>query len=191
MLALLEMDQQNANYSNNELLDRLKNGDLRAFDALYKKYFKLLVVSAFYFLKDENEAYDVTQNLFMDIWEKKLYENFHEDLKGYLFLAIRNRCFNAIKARERKIEQQLEYQLLYADRFIEEDLEGADGNYSFLLSQLMERLKGQRKTALNLVYFQKKKYSEAAEEMGIGVNSLKTHLKSALKVLRKSAKNEN
>lgn len=185
------MYQQKVDYNNDELLDRLKNGDLSAFEALYIKYFKLLTVSAFYFLKDENEAYDLTQNLFMDIWEKKLYENFHEDLKGYLFLAIRNRCFNAIKARERKIEQQLEYQLMYKDRFIEEDLDSPDGHYFFLLAQLMERLKGQRKVALNLVYFQKKKYSEAAEEMGIGVNSLKTHLKSALKALRNGIKNEN
>lgn len=185
------MSLQNNTIDKDGFLDRLRNGDLEAFDALYLKYFKLLVVSAYYFLKDQNEAYDLTQNLFMDIWERKLYENFHEDIKGYLFLSIRNRCFNAIKAKERNIEQQLEYQLLHRDGFVEVELDNPDVNYSFLLTQLMDNLKGQRKTALQLVYFQKKKYSEAAAEMGIGVNSLKTHLKSALKLLRNGVKAEN
>lgn len=184
------MPLQRVDNMTDDLAERLKKGDLTAFDILYEKYFKLLSVSAFYYLQDENEALDTTQNLFLDIWEKKLYQNFHEDVKGYLFLAIRNRCFNAIKAKKRQMGHASDYQRLQSADRIEENTESPDQYYAYHLKQLLDGLKGQRKKALDLVYFQQKKYSEAAEEMGIGINSLKTHLKSALKVLRNGVKLE-
>ena len=183
------MSKQNADTNTEGLLNRLKVGDPDAFKTLYTNYFKLLVVSAYYFLKDEAEAYDVTQSLFIDIWERKLYLNFHEDIKGYLYLAIRNRCFNNLKSKERLTEQRLAYQLFNKNMEPCES-ENGESTYSMRLPGLLDKLKGQRKTAVHLVYFEKKKYSEAASEMGIGINSLKTHLKSALKVLRNGTMDE-
>src|SRR5580765_3257294 len=84
------------------LVARLKDNDMTAFDALYLKYFKLLCASAFFFIKNESEAKDLVQALFLDIWERKLYEHFHKDVKGYLFLAIKNRCFNFLKSQKVK-----------------------------------------------------------------------------------------
>jgi len=39
-----------------------------------------------------------------------------------------------------------------------------------------------------LVHYQNKKYKEAAYEMGISINSLKTHLKLAIKTMRDGIK---
>jgi RNA polymerase sigma-70 factor (ECF subfamily) len=52
-------------------------------------------------------------------------------------------------------------------------------------------MKGQKLTAVKMVYLEGKKYKDAANEMGISVNSLKTHLKSALKMLRLGLKEKN
>lgn len=182
-------NQQDDNITEN-LIERLRTGDISAFDMLYARYFKLLSVSAYFYLQDENEAMDIIQNLFLDIWEKRLYENFHADVKGYLFLAVRNRCFNSLKAKRRQQQLRSAYNLLHENDIVDSDIDLQDPNYAANLKQLLEGLKGQRKKALNLVYFQHKKYSEAAEEMGIGINSLKTHLKSALKTLRKTVKSQ-
>jgi RNA polymerase sigma-70 factor (ECF subfamily) len=53
----------------------------------------------------------------------------------------------------------------------------------YLLAALNE-LPAQRFKAFNLVHMEDKKYHEAAKEMGISVNSLKSHLKLAVKFLR-------
>jgi len=79
------------------LVSRLKTGDLSAFDELYLKYYTLLCTSAFFFLKNGAEAKDLVQSLFLDIWDKQLYLHFHDDIKGYLFLATKNRCLNYLK----------------------------------------------------------------------------------------------
>lgn len=80
-----------------ELVQRLKEHDLGAYDIIYLKYYKMLCVNAYFFLKNEQESKDLVQNLFLDIWEKKLYRQFHDDLKGYLFQAIKNRCLNQLE----------------------------------------------------------------------------------------------
>jgi len=167
-----------------DLITRLKNKDLAAFDELYLKYFKLLSANAFFFLKDENEAKDMVQSLFLDIWEKKQYEHFHNDIKGYLFLAVKNRCLNYLKSQKVKSARDESVKYLQKEQSAEPGEHTDSIHQEEQLRKLLSEMKGQKKSALTMVYFKEKKYSEAAEEMGISVNSLKTHLKSALKTLR-------
>ncbi|WP_018631002.1 sigma-70 family RNA polymerase sigma factor [Niabella aurantiaca] len=166
------------------LVLRLKENDIAAFDELYLKYFKVLCANAFFFLRNESEAKDLVQTLFLDIWEKKIYEHFHKDVKGYLFLAVKNRCLNSIKSSKVKDARVEQFSRYYGDQMQGQQDTGDLPDYQDRLEALLSDMKGQKKAALNMVYFKDKKYSEAARELGIGVNSLKTHLKSALKTLR-------
>lgn len=169
------------------LVERLKKNDLSAFDELYLKYFKLLCANAYLFLKNEGDAKDVVQNLFMDIWDKKLYLNFHNDVKGYLLLAVNNRCLNFIKKQKVLKKKAYNFNVLHAtpaDEVDEEEQKIRREKMNGILSDM----KGQKKAAITMVYLNGKKYDEAAEGMGIGVNSLKTHLKAALKKLREGVK---
>jgi len=167
------------------LVERLKEGDIGAFDDLYLKYFRLLCTSAYFFLKNENDAKDLVQNLFVDIWEKQLFNNFHNDVKGYLFLAVKNRSLNFLKSqavldRRKAMILPLESEIVSMNESDQIDVEDSEVH----LRQLLDSMKGQKLTAVKMVYLDGKKYKDAANEMGISVNSLKTHLKSALKMLR-------
>lgn len=168
------------------IIERLKQGDVLAFDTLYKKYFRLMCASAFFYLKCECEAKDLVQNLFLDIWEKKLYTRFHQDVKGYLFLSVKNRSFNQLKAKKVKESRQDRFAYYHKDDRVQEDEEKID--YHKQLNEVLTGMKGQKRAVIQMVYQNEKKYKEAASEMGIGVNSLKTHLKSAIKTLREAMK---
>ena len=170
------------------LTERLKENDLAAFDELYLKYFKLLCANAYFFLKSESDAKDLVQNLFMDIWDKKLYLNFHNDIKGYLFLAVKNRCLNLIKKQKVQEAKTQGFNMSGITNDNETTDEEEQGGLHEKLYDVLSNMKGQKKAAITMVYFNDKKYSEAAEGMGIGVNSLKTHLKTALKKLREGMK---
>ena len=172
------------------LVERLKNEDIGAFDDLYLKYFKLLCTSAYFFLKNENDAKDVVQNLFVDIWEKKLFNNFHNDVKGYLFLAIKNRCLNRLKSQSVQ-ERRTDRVVSVETATIQEQGQQVQPDEEAELWQVLNSMKGQKLTAVKMVYLEGKKYKEAANAMGISVNSLKTHLKSALKMLRLGMKEKN
>jgi len=164
------------------LVCRLKEGDLTAFDELYLKYYKLLCVSAYFFLKNEQESKDLVQTLFLDIWDKQLYTRFHDDIKGYLFRAIKNRSLNHLK------NQLVQYKRREGYAELQDDAgspytEGLPDYYQQLYAA-MEDMSGQKRTAIQMVYMQGKRYQDAADSMRISINSLKTHLKTGLKILR-------
>lgn len=164
------------------LLLRLRDEDPAAYDALYLKYYKLLCVSAYFFLKNEQEARDLVQNLFLDIWDKKLYLHFHEDVKGYLFRAVKNRCINHIE----KLQTQNRHRKQFAaiqDEYSLPASEQPTEQYEELYHAL-EEMPNQKRAAIQFVYLHGKRYNEAAHTMGISINSLKTHLKTGLRILR-------
>jgi DNA-directed RNA polymerase specialized sigma24 family protein len=54
------------------IIEQLRLGNKEAFEAVFKKYYKLLNVSAFYILQDEMEAEDIVQ-VFLLIFGKDNY----------------------------------------------------------------------------------------------------------------------
>lgn len=171
-----------------QLISRLKEGDLTAFDELYLRYYKLLCASAFFFLKNEQEAKDLVQTLFLDIWDRQLYIHFHNDIKGYLFLAIKHRCLNCLKKQKLQYRRQKGY-AQWQDAAAVPQGEGPSDYYQQLHAAI-DDMPGQKRTAIQMVYMEGKRYQDAAHSMSISINSLKTHLKTGLKVLRGEIKSK-
>ncbi|UYQ92118.1 sigma-70 family RNA polymerase sigma factor [Chitinophaga horti] len=173
-------------YQDTDLIQRLKEGDVSAYDALFLKYYKLLCINAYWFLQNEQEAEDLVQGFFIDIWEKQLYHQFSGDLKGYLHTAVKNRCLNHLKKQQSQAEKQEAYGLLQDSS--DAPPEDAGPDYHRKLQHTLNDMEGQKKVAVHLVYMEGKRYKEAADEMGVSVNSFKTHLKRGLKMLREIMK---
>ena len=165
-----------------QLLNRLRKGDLTAFDELYLKYYKVLCASAYFFLKSEQEAKDLVQTLFLDIWDKKLYDQFHNDIKGYLFLAVKHRCLNHIRWQKAQHLRHRGYAELQ-DETGPAGMEAVSDSYH-RLHTVLDDMPAQKKAAIQMVYMHGKRYQDAADAMRISINSLKTHLKTGLQLLR-------
>lgn len=171
-------------FDDSQLLALLKNDSQEAYEILFKKYFKTLCLQAALLLTDKWEAEDIVIELFIEIWDKKIYRKIEQSFKAYLYKSVRNKCLNEVK-RNRRLEQKKERYREYRQE--KEDkrpslLEQKESE-SIINGALLE-LPLQRLKAFNLVYLEKKKYQDAADEMGLSVNSVKTHLKLALKFLR-------
>ncbi|MNK99173.1 RNA polymerase sigma factor SigM [compost metagenome] len=137
-------------------------------------------------MRDEQEAKDLVQAFFLEIWEKNIYMRLNGDIKGYLFRSVQNKCLNYIRQQETQSKRQ---EKLTDYLFNNNDTQQENGNTDRIYTKLdgaLNDLSKQRKEALKLVYLQDKKYKEAADIMGISINSLKTHLKTGLKSLRET-----
>ncbi|MEJ2905197.1 RNA polymerase sigma-70 factor [Pedobacter panaciterrae] len=167
------------------LLEQLKGGDYTAYELIFKKYYKVLSTKAYFMLEDDMEAEDLVQNLFIAIWQKKLFLSINTSIKAYLLRSVHNRCLTVLrdkKVSERKLNAYTEEQSWQG----EEDQEtNQENDYQGKFDLIFEQLPTQRQKAFKLVYLEDKKYKEAAEEMGLSVNSIKTHLKLAVKALQK------
>ena len=169
------------------LLEKLKGGDSKAFDALFLKYYKLLVANAYFFLKDEQEAKDLVQDFLFDFWHKNLYVRLEGDIKGYLFRSVHNKCINL--RRKQTLQQQKQVFFVQEELPFDEIESEQEQDYE-RLQLAIDEMPPQRKEIVHRIYFEEKKYQEAADEMGISMNTLKTHLKIALKNLRKQLKKD-
>jgi RNA polymerase sigma factor (sigma-70 family) len=168
-----------------QIVEQLKLGNKTAFEILFKRYYKLLNVSAFYILRDEIDAEETVQEFFVDFWDRQLYCNINLSLKAYLTTAIHNRCLKKVEAETRLQKKLVEYSY----GLTEIDGEEEDQVPQICTEKMLAVLTVQRMQAFTLVHYENKRYKDAAFEMGISINSLKTHLKLAVRTLKDGYKN--
>ena len=77
-----------------ELLTALSKGNQSAFDSLYLFYAPKVREFVFRLLKNPGEAEDVTQNIFLRVWEKRRELGGTRSLRSYLYTMARNAVFD-------------------------------------------------------------------------------------------------
>lgn len=155
---------------------------------VYGKYYDVLIELAFRMLKNRMDAEDLVQAFFLEEWYSNRLRQVHSSMKGYLLMAIHRRCLNHI-ARSNNIRRHEE---AYG-RALPAAAEAIMPGQSALPEKFREtvkRLPVKRLQVFTKVMLEGKKYKETAFELGISVNSVKTHLRLARKALAASC-NQN
>ncbi len=72
------------------------------FKHIYQQLSKEMLLLAYYYLKNKEDAQDVVQDLFLKIYESKIYTkiNSEEELKAYCNVAIKHRCLDKIAKKK-------------------------------------------------------------------------------------------
>jgi len=82
-----------------ELLIRLKNGDMLSFDQIYEMYSHKLFSFVFKILKNEAEVDDIVQEVFVKIWESRNKLEDYKLLNSYIFTIAYNSSIDLIRKR--------------------------------------------------------------------------------------------
>ena len=82
-------------------LDPTSGMDRIAFEKLFREYFPPLMSFARKILVDEDDAREVVQNVFINLWEKRENIDLSISLKSYLFTSVHNRSLNVIRDRKK------------------------------------------------------------------------------------------
>ncbi len=80
------------------MLALIKEGDREAFNEIYERYWIKLYKKAFDRIKSSDEAEDMIQDLFIDLWMKRETLIINISLSAYLFTAIKYKVINYIEA---------------------------------------------------------------------------------------------
>ncbi|HZX73495.1 MAG TPA: RNA polymerase sigma-70 factor [Cyclobacteriaceae bacterium] len=80
------------------ILKRLREGDVNAFEIIFKTYWESLFQVAKSKLRSHEEAEEVVQELFASLWQKR-NQLMITNLSYYLFSSVRNRIIDRIRSR--------------------------------------------------------------------------------------------
>jgi RNA polymerase sigma-70 factor (family 1) len=82
--------------SDQELAALLRQGDTAAFAQIYHQFKARLYLHALRTLKDPDDATDLVQEVFTNLWDKRESFTIKSSIGNYLYGAVRNRVFNHI-----------------------------------------------------------------------------------------------
>lgn len=154
-----------------------------AFSIIYKEYYRDYAYLAYQILKDVQVAEDIAQTLFVRFWQRKDYSGIQtmSDLRGFLYRSCQNLCFNYLKSKNVHQKSVDAYQKINnrTETYFLESFQIAAS-----INAALKRMSVQRLAAFRLIYFENQNYQDAAQRMGVSINTLKVHLKKAVKELR-------
>lgn len=84
-----------------ELLVRLKNADESAFQQIFNLYIQKVYQFVFRYIKVRTEAEDVTQNVFLKIWENKSLIDTDKSFEGLLFTIAYRSVIDYFRIKDR------------------------------------------------------------------------------------------
>lgn len=163
----------------------LSGNEEEALRRVFDQYYPSLCAIAMFYVDDPDEAEDIVQQLLIKLWEEKHIFQVYASVKGYLRQSIRNHCLNYLSRRstlKRKMQQMVtEEEVTQALDFLLDEEERA------VFQEALDTLPAQGRKALELVYFSGKSYNSAAGTMNVSVNTIKSHLRNALRHLKENA----
>ncbi|GGZ28909.1 RNA polymerase sigma-70 factor [Echinicola pacifica] len=85
-----------------DLLFKISNNDIKAFQILYDRYFERLFVFAKAFLKSSELAEEAISDVFVKVWEARIRLTEVENVDAYLYKSVKNHCLTILSQKARK-----------------------------------------------------------------------------------------
>ncbi|MDR1456286.1 MAG: RNA polymerase sigma-70 factor [Tannerella sp.] len=170
------------NIEDNELFAAIRNGEKKAFDLLFLKYYPKLCAYARQFV-DFHDAEEIVQDVMVWFWENRIMQVFEVSLKGYLFKAVKNRCLTLINRnglRQRvmtTIHKDMEELYDDPDFYAVEELMDK-------LNEALQSMPATYREAFELNRFQRMPYKDIAVQLSLSPKTIDYRIQQALKILR-------
>lgn len=159
------------------LLGRIAAGDIDAFQAFYGRYAGRVLAYARQLSRQGDAAEDVTQEVFVAVWRRAAsYRPERGDVTGWLYTITRNKLVDLW----RRTGEANDFGEL--DERLAGTAEPEDLNLS--IRQALARVAPDQRRAIEMAYFGGLTYEETARRLELPLGTLKSRIRTGLKVLR-------
>jgi len=177
---------------NNEqrLVQQLILGDPAGFSAIYGLYHRSIFQFVIKFVNSTPLAEDLTQEIFIKIWESRALLKEVRSFKAYLFTAARNHTLNRLKeiVKSQAALGEVIKGYVGSRSITEEEL--LDKEYVLFLKKTLAAMPQRTREIFRHCREHGRSYEEVAQELNISKNAVKNHMVRAMKILSTSAGNE-
>ncbi|MFN3445458.1 MAG: RNA polymerase sigma-70 factor [Bacteroidia bacterium] len=177
-----------AQYTEQELALNIKQGDIKSFELLFNTHCSNMLQYATTMLKDSDDAEDIVQQVFVQLWAKHEAVVIETSIKSYLYRAVHNNCLNKIKQQVVRSGYANDYQHIgnTATASVSQLLENKE--LAVEIQKALDELPEQCKRIFAMSRFEQLKYQQIADALGINVKAVEHQMGKALKHLRNKLK---
>lgn len=169
------------------LMSRLRDNDASALDELIAGYWRPVVAYAQSFLGDQDAAYDVAQDAFIRLWQRRHLWDPRGSVRVWLLRTARNMSISEHRKRTVRAEWSAANHAQQAGgRSPLQHTE--DHELRAAIHVALQELSARRREAFTLFHLQNLTYREIAEIMGVQQQTVANYLQAALADLRVSLK---
>lgn len=176
--------------SDEEVLPQLIAGRVEAFTVLYERYNRYIYQFIYKYVHSCAMADDLTQEVFIKIWDGRKELSHVRSFKGYLLISARNHTLNSLKAALRAetaigevVKNFVEQRKAADERLLEAD-------YTAFLQRELAKLPERTREIFRLCRQEEHTYEEVAKALGISKSAVKNHMVFSMKALKPSVEQE-
>ena len=171
------------NYTDQELINSLQNGNEQAMDVLFRRHYSFICRSVYRILKDNNLAEDIAQEVFFGLWKKRENLNISTSVQAYLKRAAINKSLNFIRDQKVKFDDEEKMPVLTNKQATtQQELEAED--LQKLINESIDKLPEKCRLVFTLSRFEEMTYQQIADELNISIKTVENQISKALKYLR-------
>lgn len=170
-----------------DLLIQMAAGDKGAFSVLYHRYWETLFVTAGNVLRSKDDAADVVQEVFLNIWNKRHELVITGSFLAYLKASTRNRAINFI---EKNITRR-DYLAMLTETEVESLSTSPEAQLQLkelqtVIHTTVQQLPPKMQEVYLMSRHQHLSHQEIADHLGISAKTVKKHIQLALQAIRKA-----
>jgi len=144
---------------------------------------KKILRFATHFLKDEDLARDVVQDVFLKLWQKRETLGEVENIEAFAMRMTRNRCLDVIRANKVvAIDEETDRKLKAKTVDVHSKVELSDT--ASQIRSIILKLPDLQRTVMQLRDIEQLSYDEIAEATDLKVNAIRVNLSRARKKVR-------
>ena len=169
--------------SDTYLLNRLVDGEMNVYEEIFTRYYPALCAYARMYVKREETAENIVQDLMLWLWENRTTLRISTTLPKYLFSAVRNNCLSHLghESIERRvlgnIRSKMCEQFETPDFYVVEELQEN-------IRAAVAELPASYREAFEMSRFQRKTYDEIAAILDVSPKTVDYRIQQGLKILR-------
>ena len=150
---------------------------------LLQRYTMLLLGVCMKYLKNEEEAKDAVQQIFLKvITELQKYKV--DYFKSWLYMVARNHCLMKLRDKNGRLIKEInDHMPIAAETFDSAQLLEKDAMLNYVGDSLQE-LTDEQKTCVTLFYLQKKSYNDIIQTTGYTMMQVKSYIQNAKRNLK-------
>lgn len=155
------------------------------FEELFRRHYTLLTAKAYELCRNWQMAEDAVQEFFADIWLKKSWQSVTTSFTAYSVKGVQYKTISLLRksARQNRYDDTAAAPEI-SDSWKETEQQEDQLQREIQLIHALNELPTQRKEAFLLAHYHNKSYEEISEQMGLSINTVKTHLRLAMSQLR-------